>query len=423
MIFLIISLFISCSTSELFEKYYKKAEKIVSGMTLEEKVGQMFFPRFNNDTKYEDITTKYPGGFVLFAYDFNENKDIIIKNIEYIQNISLKTSKLPLGLAVDEEGGTVNRISRYHRDEKFPSPHDIYTESGLDGILKIDKEKRDLLREFKMNVNLAPVADISDDPNDYIYPRTLGYSLEETVDYIKNDVKDYVEDNFTCCAKHFPGYGNNIDTHGDIAIDERDYDTFLNKDFKTFEAAIKENIPMILVSHNIVKCKDDKYPASISKAWHDILRNELKYSGLILTDDLSMEAIKKYTGNLSPSILAINAGNDILLTSDFYEHLEAAIEAVNNKTISIETINTACKRIIAWKLKYLLGDNGNDNDDDDYDEDKDDDDKDNLVLVICLSIVGIIVLGIIFYFLLKFCDFRKNKVNSEIISGGDSNLL
>ena len=422
MILLLISLFISCSTSELFEKYYKKAEKIVSGMTLEEKVGQMFFPRFNNDTKYEDITTKYPGGFVLFAYDFNENKDIIIKNIEYIQNISLKTSKLPLGLAVDEEGGTVNRISKYHRYEKFPSPHDIYTASGLDGILTIDKEKRDLLREFKMNVNLAPVADISDDPNDYIYPRTLGYSLNETVDYIKNDVKGYVEDNFTCCAKHFPGYGNNIDTHGDIAIDERDYDTFLNKDFKTFEAAIKENIPMILVSHNIVKCKDDKYPASISKSWHDILRNELKYSGLILTDDLSMQAIKKYTGNLSPSILAINAGNDVLLTSDFYEHLEAAIEAVNNKTISIETINTACKRIIAWKLKYLLGDNGNDNDDD-YDEDEDDDDKDNLVLVICLSIVGIIVLGIIFYFLLKFCDFRKNKVNSEIISGGDSNLL
>ena len=95
---------------------------------------------------------------------------------------------------------------------------------------------------------------------------------------------------------------------------------------------------------------------------------------------------------------------------------------MNNKTISIETINTACKRIIAWKLKYLLGDNGNDNDDD-YDEDEDDDDKDNLVLVICLSIVGIIVLGIIFYFLLKFCDFKKNKVNSAIISGGDSNLL
>ena len=95
---------------------------------------------------------------------------------------------------------------------------------------------------------------------------------------------------------------------------------------------------------------------------------------------------------------------------------------MNNKTISIKTIDTACKRIIAWKLKYLLGDNGNDNDDDDNDDDKDDD-KDHTVLVICLSIVGIIVLGIIIYFLLKFCVFKKDKVNSEIISGGDSNLL
>ena len=412
-IFLIVSLFISCSMKELFEKFYKEAENILLNMTIEEKVGQMFFPRFNNDTKEIDITTKYPGGFVLFAYDFKEDKNIIINNIEYIQNISLNTTKLPLGLAVDEEGGNVNRISIYHRDERFPSPHNIYKDSGLDGILEIDQEKRELLREFKMNVNLAPVADFSEDPNDYIYSRTLGYSLSKTVDYIKNDVKGYVKDNFTCCAKHFPGYGNNIDTHGDIAIDERDYNSFTKKDFKTFEAAIKEKIPMILVSHNIVKCKDDKYPASISKAWHDILRKTLKYSGLILTDDLSMEAIKKYSGNLSPSILAINAGNDILLTSDFEEHLKAAIDAVNNKTISIETVNLACKRIIAWKLKYLLG--GSDDDDND--------DKDHTVLVICLTIVGIIVVGIIIYFLLKFFVFKKDKQNNKIISGGDSNLL
>ena len=422
---LIITLFITCSISELFDKYYKKAEEILSNMTLEERVGQMFFPRFNNTTKYSDITTKYPGGFVLFAYDFNENKDIIINNMEYIQYISLNSTKLPLGLAVDEEGGKVNRISLYHRNESFPSPHFIYNESGLEGILKIDKEKRDLLREFKMNVNLAPVADISDDPKDYIYNRTLGYPLEETVDYIKNDVKEYVKDNFTCCAKHFPGYGNNIDTHGDIAIDERDYNSFIQKDFKTFEAAIKEQIPMILVSHNIVKCKDDKYPASLSKAWHDILRNELNYSGLILTDDLSMNAIKKYTGDLSPAILAINAGNDVLLTSDYYEHLEAALDAINNKTISIKTINTACKRIIAWKLKYLIGEDGDDGENDsDNDDDKDnDDDNDHTVLVICLTIVGIIVVGIIIYFLLKFFVFKKNQINSELISGGDSNLL
>ena len=228
-----------------------------------------------------------------------------------------------------------------------------------------------------MNVNLAPVADMSDNPADYIYPRTLGYSLNETINYIKEDVKSYVNDNFTCCAKHFPGYGNNIDTHTGIAIDEREYNVFLNTDFKPFQAGIEEKLPMILVSHNIVKCKDGKYPASISKTWHEILRNELNYSGLILTDDLSMDAIKEYSGVYSPAIIAINAGNDILLTGgDFNSLLEAAIEAVKNGTISEDTVNKACRRILAWKIKYLGAK---------YEE------NDHSALIICLFIVGIII--------------------------------
>ena len=111
---------------------------------------------------------------------------------------------------------------------------------------------------------------------------------------------------------------------------------------------------MILVSHNIVTCKDKKYPSSLSKTWHDILRNDLNFSGLILTDDLSMGAIKKYTDNVSEAVLAVQAGNDILLTSDYYIHLEAVINAVESGEISEDIINTACRRIIAWKLKYLL---------------------------------------------------------------------
>ena len=135
---------------------------------------------------------------------------------------------------------------------------------------------------------------------------------------------------------------------------------------------------MILVSHNIVKCKDDKYPASISKTWHEILRNELNYSGLILTDDLSMDAIKEYSGVYSPAIIAINAGNDILLTGgDFNSLLEAAIEAVKNGTISEDTVNKACRRILAWKIKYL---GAKYNEENDYSD-----------LFISLFIVGIII--------------------------------
>ena len=388
-------LFVLCSSKDLFEDYYQKAEEFMKGMTLEEKIGQMLFPRFNLTNYTDDIPIKKPGGFVLFAYDFVFNETFIQQYINKSQELSEANVGLPLGLAVDEEGGTVVRVSPYHRDEGgFPSPQQIYNESGNDGILKIDQEKRDLLRKFFLNVNLAPVADISYNSSDYIYDRTLGRGPEESAEYIEKDVEGYVNDNFTCCAKHFPGYGNNIDTHGDIAIDKRSYEQFQNEDFLTFEAAIRKQIPMILVSHNIVLCKDKKYPASLSKAWHDILRNELNYTGLILTDDLSMGAIKKYTDNISEAVLAVNAGNDILLTSDYYKHYDALMKAADDGKITEETVDKACKRIIAWKFKYLNAKEREPN---------------YTTLIIVASVLGVLILGAVILFLIMWLKNRKKK--------------
>ena len=388
-------LFVLCYSKDLFEDYYQKAEEFMKGMTLEEKIGQMLFPRFNLTNYTDDIPIKKPGGFILFAYDFVFNETFIQQYINKSQELSEANVGLPLGLAVDEEGGTVVRVSPYHRDEGgFPSPQQIYNESGNDGILKIDQEKRDLLRKFFLNVNLAPVADISYNSSDYIYDRTLGRGPEESAEYIEKDVEGYVNDNFTCCAKHFPGYGNNIDTHGDIAIDKRSYEQFQNEDFLTFEAAIRKQIPMILVSHNIVLCKDKKYPASLSKAWHDILRNELNYTGLILTDDLSMGAIKKYTDNISEAVLAVNAGNDILLTSDYYKHYDALMKAADDGKITEETVDKACKRIIAWKFKYLNAKEREPN---------------YTTLIIVASVLGVLILGAVILFLILWLKNRKKK--------------
>ena len=388
-------LFVLCSSKDLFEDYYQKAEEFMKGMTLEEKIGQMLFPRFNLTNYTDDIPIKKPGGFVLFAYDFVFNETFIQQYINKSQELSEANVGLPLGLAVDEEGGNVVRVSPYHRDEGgFPSPQQIYNESGNDGILKIDQEKRDLLRKFFLNVNLAPVADISYNSSDYIYDRTLGRGPEESAEYIEKDVEGYVNDNFTCCAKHFPGYGNNIDTHGDIAIDKRSYEQFQNEDFLTFEAAIRKQIPMILISHNIVLCKDKKYPASLSKAWHDILRNELNYTGLILTDDLSMGAIKKYTDNISEAVLAVNAGNDILLTSDYYKHYDALMKAADDGKITEETVDKACKRIIAWKFKYLNAKEREPN---------------YTTLIIVASVLGVLILGAVILFLILWLKNRKKK--------------
>ena len=434
---------IFCKQFELFEEFYKEAEEYMSNMTIEQKIGQLFFPRFDNLTKEKDIKDKYPGGFVLFAKDFKEKKEVILNNIDYIQRLSYYSTNLPLGLAVDEEGGEVNRISLYHRKAPFPSPQKIYNESGIEGILNIDQEKRDLLKLFKINVNLAPVADISYNSNDYIYSRTLGRPPNETADYIRQDVESYLNDNFSCCLKHFPGYGNNINTHTGIAIDNRSYETFLNEDFKTFEAGIEEKTPMILVSHNIVTCKDEKYPASISKIWHDILRNDLNYSGLILTDDLSMDAIKQYSGEESPAVIAIRAGNDILLTSDYYEHLEAVINATKLNTISEEIINKACRRVIAWKIKYLLNsekkdekeeeeeneeeqnneeeDEGKKEEEEEKNKEKEKDDKgnNNTILIIGLISGGIVLIIIIVFLSIIFCKKRESETKVDSLQNNN----
>ena len=410
-----------CYSSELFEEYYEEAEKYLQNMTIKERIGQMFFPRYNAANASDDIKNKKPGGFVLYDYDFKFSEEYIKNYIKEIQRLSNISTGLPLGLAVDEEGGFVTRVSMHHRPQgRFPSPQTIYNERGIQGILDIDQEKRDLLRKFFLSINLAPVADISYNQSDYIYSRTLGRLPNETADYIAADVEGYVNDSFSCCAKHFPGYGSNVDTHGDIAIDNRTYETFLNEDFKSFEAAIAKNIPMILVSHNIVTCKDKKYPATLSKTWHDILRKDLNFSGLILTDDLAMGAIKKYTDDVSEAVLAVKAGNDIILTTDYYNHLEAVIQAVESGDISEEIINTACKRIIAWKLNYSLNFGESDEVVPDTEPDKDD----SKTLIIVFSVLGsVIIIGVI-AFLIYWFKFRnqENKIDKmdeiELLTNG-----
>ena len=339
-------------SSELFGNYYKKASKTMKVMTLEEKIGQLFLVRYNENVDSE-IFNYFPGGYILFARDFqNEDKNSITEKLSKNQS----ESKIPLILGVDEEGGTVTRVSRFanFRNEKFKSPQDIYNEGGYDLLETTENEKNDLLLSLGINMNLAPVADISTDPGDFIYERSFGKGAKETADYVKNMVIYASSKGISSTLKHFPGYGNNVDTHTGIAIDNRSIDSFKENDFLPFIAGIEENVPTILVSHNIVNCMDDKYPASLSKNVHQILRNDLGFSGIIMTDDLAMDAVKSYAEEGDSATLAINAGNDMIITTDFVDMYDEVLENVNNNKISEDTINIAVKRIIAWKLAYGL---------------------------------------------------------------------
>ena len=332
---------------KIFKKYYKKAVKTVKNMSLKEKVGQLFLVRYNKDD-VEYLSNFYPGGYILFAKDFQNNtKEQMKKEIETDQ----KESKFPLIMAVDEEGGYVTRVSRFkqYRDEKFLSPRTYYNQGGYALVEQIEKEKATLLKDLGINLNLAPVSDISTSSNDFIYSRAFQGNTEDTSNFVKNMVKYANNNKINSCLKHFPGYGNNKDTHTGIAIDERSYEEIENNDYKPFIAGIEENVPSILVSHNIVKSIDSEYPASLSKKVNNELRNKLNYTGIIMTDDLAMDAVKEYVSNNTSATLAVNAGNDMIITSDFLTMKNEVLNSVEAGKIQEETIDKAVTRVIAWK--------------------------------------------------------------------------
>ncbi len=336
----------------VFENSYDKAKEIVKKMTLEEKVGQLFLVRYEKE-KEEEYRKDYPGGYILFAKDFeNHTKDSIKNELEEAQ----QNNPYKLILGVDEEGGFVTRISRYpnFRKEKFQSPKYYYEQGGYPLLEQTEREKAQLLKEIGINLNLAPVADVSTNEEDFIYNRSFGVEAEETSERIKHMVQYAKEEKMNSCLKHFPGYGDNVDTHNGIAIDNRPYESFIEKDYLPFQAGIEAGVPSILVSHNIMTCVDDRYPASLSKKVINELREKLNFSGIIMTDDLAMDAVKSYVENGEAATLAIEAGNDMIITSDFENMKEEVLNSVKKGKIKEETINKAVLRIISWKQESGL---------------------------------------------------------------------
>ena len=245
----------------------------------------------------------------------------------------------------------ITRVSRFKnfRDDKFYSPRDYYDWGGYELLEQTEKEKAELLTAIGINLNLAPVADLSTDPNDFIYNRAFGYGVEETSEFIKNMVEYSKNNHINSCLKHFPGYGNNVDTHTGIAYDYRDYDNFVNNDYKPFEAGIKAGVPSILVSHNIVMSMDPEYPSSLSKKVINELREKLKFTGIIMTDDLAMDAVSAYVENGNAATLAIQAGCDMIITSDFESMRNELINSINNGVLEENILNEAVIRIMSWK--------------------------------------------------------------------------
>ncbi|MBU5462795.1 glycoside hydrolase family 3 N-terminal domain-containing protein [Lachnoclostridium sp. MSJ-17] len=321
-------------------------EEMVAKMTVEEKVGQMFFARCPDADAAETAAKYHLGGYILFGRDFEGlTADEVRVNIQSYQ----EASDIPMLIGTDEEGGTVVRASLYLRDEPFLSPRDYYADGGWEAVEGAENEKADLLLSLGINVNIAPVCDVTGDPDLFMYERSFSGDADEVSQFVDKTVGIYRSKKLGSVLKHFPGYGDNSDTHTGIVTDSRSYSEFLSKDFKPFAMGISAGADCILVSHNIVECMDPEYPASLSDKVHQIIRNDLRYNGVVMTDDLIMGAISDYTGIDAAAVFAAKAGNDLLCCSDLEVQYPAVLTAVENQEIPMEQIDRSVIRVLKWK--------------------------------------------------------------------------
>ena len=203
-------------------------------------------------------------------------------------------------------------------------------------------------------MNLAPVCDIATDRNAFLYDRSLGQSPEITSEFVRDTVREMNSNAIGSCLKHFPGYGNNADTHTGIAVDSRSLAELEARDLLPFAAGIAAGADAVLVSHTIVEALDPEVPASLSPAVHDYLRNTMGFQGVIVTDDLVMQAITDLYGAGEAAVLAVLAGNDLLCSTEYTVQYEAVLAAVLEGRIDIDTLNNAVRNVLEWKMELGL---------------------------------------------------------------------
>ena len=329
------------------------ARDLLAGLSVEEKVGQLFIARYPGAAAAEKAAQYHLGGYILFGRDF---KDKSREEVEAAILSCQRASSLPMLIGVDEEGGTVNRVSLNPalRAAPFLSPQTLYAAGGFDLIRSDTQEKCALLLGLGINVNFAPVCDVSTNPGDFMYDRAFGQDAQATARYVDTVVSAMEAGGLGSVLKHFPGYGNNSDTHTGIAHDPRPLEQFETSDFLPFSAGIAAGADAVLVSHNIVACMDPNAPASLSPEVHRILREELGFTGVIITDDLAMDGVRDFTGDEQAAVLAVLAGNDLLCCTNFETQYPAVLNAVRSGEIPQERLDQAVLRVLLWKMELGL---------------------------------------------------------------------
>ena len=335
------------------QKKDRKVQELLKDMTLDQKIGQLFLARVPESGAVADIQSWGLGGYLIFGRDVDG---------ETTESFQAKTaswqsaSAVPMLVASDEEGGDVTRVSYGDGmvDTPFPSPQELYAENGLTAVEDDATTKAQILKNLGINDNLAPVADVAEDPDSFMYSRTMGQDASGEADFVKTVITATEGTGVGSCLKHIPGYGENGDSHTDIVHDDRDLDHFETIDFIPFKAGIEAGADAVLICHNIVSAFDGTQPASLSPAVHQVLRNELGFTGVIITDDFDMAGLADYTDQKTGAVDTIKAGSDMIISSSYADQIPAVRAAVQDGTITEDEIDAAAGKVLRWKINLGL---------------------------------------------------------------------
>ena len=342
----------------------EKLELYMSNLSLEEKVGQLFVVAFRKDAAGEPITKitssieetlkLYPvGGVILFKENLVEPEQTktLIEDLQ-------QQVEIPLWISVDEEGGVVSRVggNTIFNAQPFSSAAAL-GKGTQEAAYQEARRMGRLLTALGFNMDFAPVGDIYNEPtNTVIGSRSFGTSSEAVVPYVLAFAKGLIDEGIQPVVKHFPGHGNTIeDSHDGLAYVYKSLEALEKEELVPFEAAINNGVGAIMMGHLVVPEVDEVYPASLSKVWKAYMERYDLSEVLKITDALDMGAIINHYEVGEAAILALEAGNDIcLMPSDLAIAYQSVLEAVLEKRLTEEEINSSIRKILSKKVSQNL---------------------------------------------------------------------
>ena len=327
-------------------------------MTTRDKIGQLFMVGFLGTSVTRDLASFIkayrPGGVILFS----RNLESVEQMVDLTNDLQACSPHSPLLISIDQEGGRVSRLPKGFTI--FP-PCELLgransTELAYAAAATIAKE----LRAVGVNMNMAPVLDVNSNPdNPVIGDRAFGTTPGVVCELGLATAAGLQDNNVVACGKHFPGHGDtNVDSHKELPVVAASRERLESIEFPPFRRAVTQSIASMMTAHVLYRTLDPELPATLSPTIiNGLLRQELRYDGVVLTDDLEMHAIIDHYGMEDAAVRALLAGCDVLLICKDRDREIAAFEAVEQAvasgTISMERLSLSASRIARLKGRYV----------------------------------------------------------------------